>query len=147
MVDPQEGKEPSPEAAGKTVKAPFHQMNRMNTEQPKSQTVQFQGQASLRKDGLAIGEMATSNQNLQTLNEERAELDQELMGGRPRLGNEEPLIVQLTAIPDEEDSQEHREPSNRRKGKAPVRWEPSEADQEAFHAALLDAKPMVALKL
>ena len=81
-------------------------MNRMNTEQPKSQAVQFQGHASLRKDGLAVEEMA-SNQDY----EERAELDQELMGGRRRLGNEEPLIVQLVAIPDDEDAQEPREPS------------------------------------
>jgi len=161
LVDPQEGQsslnpnhqqEPSPEAAGKMMKAPFPQKNRMNTEQPRSQAVQFQGQASLRKDGLAIGEMTASNQH----NEEQAELDQELMGGRPRLGNEEPLIVQLTAIPDDEDSREHREPSGRREGKdkdkrlrfkAPIRWQPSDADLEAFHAALLEAKPMVALKL
>jgi hypothetical protein len=115
----------------------------MNTEQPKSQAVQFQGHASLRKDGLAIAEMAASNQNY----EERAELDQELMGGRRRLGNEEPLIVQLTAIPDDDDAQEPREPSRGRKGTAPVRWEPSAADREAFQAALLEAKPMVALKL
>ena len=81
-------------------------MNRMNTEQPKSQAVQFQGHASLRKDGLAVEEMA-SNQDY----EEQAELDQELMGGRRRLGNEEPLIVQLVAIPDDEDAQEPREPS------------------------------------
>ena len=143
MADPQESKEPSPEAAGKMMKAPFSLMNRMNTEQPKSQTVQFQGQTSLRQDGLAIGEMTASNQH----NEEQAELDQELMGGRPRLGNEEPLIVQLKAIPDDEDSRQHKKPSGHRKGKEPIRWQPSEADEEAFHAALLEAKPMVALKL
>jgi len=128
------------------MKAPFHEMNRMNTEQPK-RAVQFQGHASLRKDGLAIEEMAASNQNY----EERAELDQELMGDRRRLGNEEPLVVQLTAIPDNEDAQEPRGPSRRRQGKEPVippvPWEPSAADREAFQAALLEAKPMVALKL
>ena len=85
-------------------------MNRMNTEQPKSQAVQFQGHASLRKDGLAVEETLGSMASNQD-SEERAELDQELMGGRRRLGNEEPLIVQLAAIPDDEDAQEPREPS------------------------------------
>jgi hypothetical protein len=140
LVDLQEDEVPSSEAAGKMVKGAFP---RMNTEQPRSQTVQFQGRTSLRKDGLAIGEMMAANQD----DEDQAELYQELMGGRLQRGNEEPLIVQLTAIPDDEDTQEQKAPSGRRKGKAPIRWEPSEGEQDAFQAALLQAKPMVALKL